>query len=163
MTAVDLVVAVAALSLAAGLWLYLYREETLAAWWYRLRDTETYEPAAAEAPESCGCRAVSVHVGCMHCGYTSCQDHRAHTCVDADGVERAYRQTGLAFGWLRAKPFTGEERPARRLCVAHLRVGGLTDTQVADELIRIVNAGLADLWAAPARLEALYLVPEVER
>lgn len=129
MSVVDVVIGVALLSLAAALWLYLYREETLAAWWCRIWDTEGRGGSAPEAP---------------------------------DPVAADFEQTGIALAD-GVQDGTGEETPVLRLCVAHLRVCGMSDFTIACELTSMVNAGLAELWAAPARLEALYLVPEVER
>lgn len=67
-------------------------------------------------------------------------------------------------GYERAKYFTGEEETAALVaCVAHLKVCGMNDTQIAAELGSMVHVHLSDLWSAPARLGEFYVAPEVER
>lgn len=121
MIVVDLLIGAAVLLIAAALWLYLYREETLAAWWCRIWDTEGRGGSAPEAP---------------------------------DPVAADFEQTGIALAD-EVEDGTGEAA-VLRLRVAHLRVDRMDDTAIAAELGAMVHAGLADLWAAPARLGEYY-------
>jgi hypothetical protein len=52
--------------------------------WRWARRTDTYEPAAAEAPMGCGCVFRNVQYTCMRCGDKRCEEHRdtPHACSD---------------------------------------------------------------------------------
>lgn len=114
--------------------------------WYRLlHDPEPYAPEFASVVLDCGCADGPVVIGCMACGRTSCGEHRVHDHADKD------------------KGGIDEEVRTPAACAAHLRVQSMNGTQVDTELAAMVRGHLADLWAAPARLEGLYLVPEEQR
>lgn len=80
----------------------------------------------------------------------------------ADATE--YLRSGLALHPdVEVKDGIEEEVRPAAACAAHLRVEAMNGTQVDTELAAMVRGHLAELWAAPARLEGLYLVPEEKR